>query len=130
MYPGLKDVPVTEAWSGPIDRSVTGLPILGRLGGDPDVLYGVGWSGNGVGPCVIGGRILASLALERDDRWSRSPLVDQHFPRFPPQPIRAAGALAVRAAVRRKENFERRGRKPGPVARRIAGLAPAGLEDH
>ena len=40
-----------------------GLPIFGRLGGREHLLYGVGWSGNGVGPSVLGGKILATLAL-------------------------------------------------------------------
>ena len=69
-YPQLADVPVTHSWSGPIDRSPTGLPLLGHLGGHPDIVYGVGWSGNGVAPSLIGGRILASLALDRDDSWA------------------------------------------------------------
>lgn len=130
VYPQLADVPVIESWSGPIDRSVSGLPILGHMNGRRDVLYGVGWSGNGVGPCVLGGRILASLALERDDEWSRSPLVDQDFERFPPNPIRSLGAVAVRAAVRRKESLELRERHPGRLTSWVAGLAPSGLEDH
>ena len=82
-YPQLADVPVTHSWSGPIDRSPTGLPLIGHLGGHPDIVYGVGWSGNGVAPSLIGGRILASLALDRDDSWARHPLVDQRVAPFP-----------------------------------------------
>lgn len=129
LYPMLRDVPIEHDWSGPIDRSATGLPILGRLGGRDHLLYGVGWSGNGVAPSVVGGKILASLALGLDNEWSRSPLVDQPYALLPPEPIRYAGAHIVRAAVRRKEQAEAHGRRPNRIAVALSGLVPAGLED-
>ena len=128
-YPTLADVPITHDWSGPIDRTPTSLPLLGRLGGRPHIVYGVGWSGNGVGPSVVGGKILASLVLGRDDDWSRHPLVERSTGRFPPEPIRYVGAHVVRAAVARKERAESRDEKPSWIDARLARLAPAGLED-
>lgn len=129
LYPMLIDVPIEHDWCGPIDRSASGLPLLGRLGGRDHLLYGVGWSGNGVGPSVIGGKILASLALSLDNEWSGSPLVDQRFARLPPEPIRFVGAHLVREAVRRKERAEAAGEPPSRIAVALAGLVPAGLED-
>ncbi len=129
-YPMLADVPTEYDWCGPIDRSADGLPLLGGLGGREDIFYGVGWSGNGVGPSVLGGRILASLVLGVDDEWSRFPLVDRRPRPFPPEPFRFVGAHVVREAVRRKERAEAAGRKPNRVTAMIARLAPAGLEDH
>jgi hypothetical protein len=61
---------------------------------------------------------------------SRFPLVDRAPALFPPEPARFAGAHIVREAVRRKERAEARGRKPNPLAVRIARLVPSGLEDH
>jgi hypothetical protein len=78
---------------------------------------------------VIGGRILASLALDADDEWSRSGLVDQPPLTFPPDPIRWAGAQLVRGAVQRKARAEDAGRTPRWIDRRIAALTP-GLPDH
>jgi hypothetical protein len=92
-------------------------------------VYGVGWSGNGVAPSLIGGRILASLALDRDDSWARHPLVDQRVAPFPPEPIRFLGAHVVREGVHRKERAEAAGRRPSRIAVAVAGLAPSGLED-
>ena len=128
-YPNLADLPITHDWSGPIDRTPTSLPLLGRLGGRPHIVYGVGWSGNGVGPSVVGGRILASLALDKDDDWSRYPLLDRSLGRFPPEPIRYVGAHIVRAAVARKERAEMRDTRPSWIDVRLSRLAPAGLED-
>ena len=128
-YPTLSDVPVEHHWGGPIDRTPNSLPIFGHLGGREHILYGVGWSGNGVGPSVIGGKILSSLALGIDDEWSATPLVDGTQSRFPPEPVRFMGAQIVREAVLRKERAEAVGRKPRTLAALAAKLAPAGLED-
>ena len=127
IYPGFRDVPIASSWTGPIDRSVNGLPFFGRLDGRNDLLYGLGFSGNGVGPTVVGGRILASLALGAKDEWSQCGMVRDTVAPFPREPVRYVGGRLVIAANRRKERFEDQGRKPGPMTVRIAGLAPAGL---
>lgn len=129
-YPALADVPIEHDWSGPIDRSADGLPLLGQLGGRSRLLYGVGWSGNGVGPSLIGGKTLASKALGLDNEYSRSPLWNRAGGHLPPEPIRYIGAHVVREAVRRKEQAEMRDQRPNRVVTLLAGLVPAGLEDH
>jgi hypothetical protein len=73
--------------------------------------------------------MLASLVLDRDDEWSRTPLVDRRHDRFPPEPVRSLGARVVRAAVMRKERAEAAGTRPRGLDERLAKLAPAGLED-
>lgn len=128
-YPQLKDVPITHSWSGPIDRTYDSLPVFGHLNGTPHIVYGIGWSGNGVGPSRLGGRILASLAQGRDDEWSRCGLVGREPKRFPPEPFRFFGGLMVRSAVQRKEAAESVDAAPGWLDRMLAGLAPSGLED-
>jgi putative aminophosphonate oxidoreductase len=128
-YPQLNDVPITHDWSGPIDRTPDSLPIIGYLGEYRNICYGVGWSGNGVGPSVIGGRILASMALERNDQWKAHPLVGRSARSFPPEPLRFIGAHFVRAAVASKERAEWQNKKPSRLAVQFAKLAPAGLED-
>lgn len=128
-YPELADVGLTHRWSGPIDRTYDSLPVFGRLGGHDNLLYGIGWSGNGVGPSRLGGRILASLALGRQDPWSSCPLVERQCRRFPPEPLRYIGGSLVRNAVIRKERAELNGQTPATLDRLLARFAPAGLED-
>jgi putative aminophosphonate oxidoreductase len=120
-------VDVTHAWGGPIDRTADGAPIFGRLPGAMPLVYGVGYSGNGVAPCLTAGKILASSALGRDDEWSGCGLNRGVTGRFPPEPIRYLGGFVVRAAVRRKESREDEGRSVDPLTRRVAGLAPQGF---
>lgn len=126
-FPRLADVRAECSWTGPIDRTQTGLPIFGRLGGRPDLVYAVGFSGNGVGPCYLAGRILASLALGRRDEWSECGLVRDAGRDFPPEPIRYVGGQLVRAAVAAKDRAEDEGREAGLVVRTLASFAPAGL---
>ena len=50
LVPYAEGVEVTHGWGGPIDRTVDGAPIFGRLPGRVPVVYAVGYSGNGVAP--------------------------------------------------------------------------------
>jgi hypothetical protein len=127
LVPFARDVGVTHAWGGPIDRTVDGLPVFGRLPGTVPIVYGVGYSGNGVAPSLTAGKILASSALGRDDEWSGCGLNCGVSGRFPPEPARYLGAFVVRAAVRRKEGREDDGRGVDPLTRKVARLAPQGF---
>lgn len=126
-YPTLGDVPIGHRWTGAVDRSASNLPFFGSLDGNPRVLYGVGYSGNGVAPSLLGGRILASSALGRDDEWSATPLNRGVRALFPPDPARYVGGVLVRAAVKRKEVAEDAGREAGALVRMAAGLVPSGM---
>jgi putative aminophosphonate oxidoreductase len=127
LVPAADGVPVTNAWGGPIDRTTDGLPFCGQLPGRARVVYGAGYSGNGVAPSLTVAKILASSALGRDDEWSGAGLNRGVVARFPPEPLRFVGGLVVREAVRRKESREDRGLGVDPVTRALAGLAPSGF---
>lgn len=129
IFPMLADVKIARRWTGPIDRSYSGLPVIGTLPGRPEISYAVGWSGNGVNPSRIGARILAGLTLDRQDRWTRVALVNAKVRRFLPEPLQYAGGRMVRAAVARKDRADIAGTSPGWVTRRLVALAPSGVED-
>ncbi len=126
-FPGLRGVRCPRTWTGPIDRSKSAMPLFGSLPGRPRVLFAIGFSGNGVGPTAVAGRILASLALDRKDEWSSCGLVRHPTRDFPPEPIRYLGGKLVQEAVRRKDRAEDENRRPGVIVRALAALAPAGL---
>jgi glycine/D-amino acid oxidase-like deaminating enzyme len=123
LFPSLRDVRIEDAWGGPIDISSDHLPWIGSVAGRP-IHYGHGYSGNGVGPAVIGGRILAARAVERaDDPALALALADGRPPRlFPPEPARYVGARLIREAAVRRETLEERGRDPGFVLREVSRL--------
>jgi putative aminophosphonate oxidoreductase len=123
FMPELSDTPMAASWNGPSDRSVTGLPFFGTLPGHTNVWYGLGYSGNGVGPTRMGGEVLASLALGQDNEWTRSPLTHGPLGQFPPEPWRYAGSLLVRNAIRREERAQDASRPVAPWDRWLAGFA-------
>jgi putative aminophosphonate oxidoreductase len=127
LVPAAKGVPVTHAWGGPIDRTTDGLPVVGALPARAHIVYGMGYSGNGVAPSLTVAKILASSALRRDDEWAGSALNCGICGTFPPEPVRFVGGLVVRQAVRRKEGREDEDKSVDRVTKAIAGLAPQGF---
>jgi glycine/D-amino acid oxidase-like deaminating enzyme len=123
LFPSLADVRIEDAWGGPIDISADHLPWFGSIGGRP-IHYGHGYSGNGVAPAVIGGRILAARAVERAaDPALALPLAHGRPPRpFPPEPARFIGARLIREAAVRRESIEERGRTPSRLLREVSRL--------
>jgi len=121
MFPTFADVPIEAAWGGPIDVSGDHLPFFGTLE-HGTVHYGLGYTGNGVGPAHLGGRILAHRALAKYDDVLALPLVDMEPRRFPPEPIRSVGvAVANRAIHRRDESLDDE-RDPNPFVDFVAKL--------
>ena len=87
MFPALAGRAITHAWGGPIDVSPSHLPQIGTLDGAP-VHYAFGFTGNGVGPSHLAGRVLAGAGARRDDdRPARA--------RRPDARPRAAGAVRL-----------------------------------
>lgn len=126
-HPAVADFPLANSWNGPIDRTASGLPFFGTLPSNPDIAYGYGFSGNGIGMTYLGGKIITSLLLDRADHWHDSPLVRPVTRGFPREPFRFVGAHLVRGAVRRRDRLEHRDRAAGPLTRWMAGLAPSGV---
>ena len=121
MFPTFADVPIEAGWGGPIDVSGAHLPFFGTLDGGT-VHYGLGYTGNGVGPAHLGGRILAHRAIGRHDDVLDLPIVDAEPMRFPPEPIRSPGALIANTAIRHKDELEDRGEPPNPIVDFVAKL--------
>lgn len=121
FFPQLAGRRVEHAWGGPIDVSPSHLPVVGSVPGEP-LHYAFGYTGNGVAPSHMTGRILASLALDRRDEASRLAIVDPPAVRVPPEPLRYAGGTIIRRALLRKEAAEERGRGPGPISSLLAAI--------
>lgn len=96
-------LPIERSWNGASDRSANGFPFFGKMKTIPGVFYGLGYSGNGVVQTFVGGEILSSMVLGLDDEFANCALVDGIANQFPPEPLRYAGAIMVRNAIRRKE---------------------------
>ncbi len=121
MFPTFADVPVEAGWGGPIDVSGLHEPFFGTLPSG-NVHYGLGYTGNGVGPAHLAGRILSHRALGRFDDVLTLPLVDQEPKRFPPEPIRSPGVLVANHAIHRRDVAIDAGEDPNPFTDFVAKL--------
>ena len=121
FFPGLERRRLTHAWGGPIDVSPTHLPMVLPVRSDR-VHAAFGYTGNGVGPSMLVGRILASLALDRRDEHSGLALVDPEPRRVPAGFASWLGGNAIRAGLVSKEAAEERGDSAGPFSRGLAAI--------
>ena len=120
-FPGLRGRRVTHAWGGPIDVSPTHLPVVMPLPGE-SAFAAAGFTGNGVGPSHMVGRVLASLALGRRDEHSRLAIVDPSPQHVPPEPFHWIGGSIIRRGIMSKENAEAEDRAPHPISTAISKL--------
>jgi len=121
LLPGLGEARIERAWGGPIDVSADHFPFFGTVPGSR-VHYGAGYSGNGVGPSWLGGKILARLSLGIEDELTALPLVSRRVRPLPPEPVKAWGGALVRGAALRVEEAEEAGRPAALPLRAIAAL--------
>lgn len=126
-FPDLDDVGMYKSWRGPIDRSKSGLPFFWRLGRRPNVFFAAGFSGNGIGPSHLAGKVLSGLALERQDEWTECPLVREPGRDFPPEPFRYVGSKLIHRALLSKDAADDEGRESSGAVRFLTKLAPSGL---
>jgi glycine/D-amino acid oxidase-like deaminating enzyme len=121
LFPQLRDVRLTDAWGGPIDISPDHLPHAWSAF-DGRLHLAAGYSGNGVAPSHLMGRILAALALGEEDPITRLPIVGRPRGIFPPEPFRYVGARVMREAMIRREDAEEAGRRPHRLLREISRI--------
>lgn len=125
-YPQFSDVRISHSWTGPVDRSPTGVPYFSHIKVQPAIIYGTGYSGNGVVPSYVGGRILASMALNLEDEYGTSGLIQRASGTFPPEPVRWLGGQLVRLSIAKVEANDQAGRKSNLFHRGFKRLAPPG----
>lgn len=120
-FPEFRDVPIEAAWGGPVDVSGYHLPFFGT-GSPGNVHYGLGFTGGGVGPCHLGGRILSGLALGVADEYTTLPLVGYRPKSFPPNPFLSIGAFITQESIMRTDDAHEQGRRANPLLHTIAKL--------
>jgi glycine/D-amino acid oxidase-like deaminating enzyme len=93
-FPQLSELQFPYAWGGPIASTTRLTPFFGSEY-EGHVIYGLGYTGHGIGSTRLAGKILACMALERhSDLLDLKMVKYQPFP-YPPEPVRAAAVKAV-----------------------------------
>ena len=121
LLPTLAEARIDDAWGGPIDVSPDRLPMIGSLAGGR-LHFAHGYSGNGVAPAHLAGRILAALTDGGTDPVAQLPIVGRRVRRYPPEPFRYLGARVIREALIRADEAGDAGRHPNLLVRLLAGL--------
>jgi glycine/D-amino acid oxidase-like deaminating enzyme len=111
-FPALASLEFPHAWGGPICSTTRLTPFFGRaLGGR--VVYGLGYTGHGLGTTRIAGRILAHLVLDQaSDLLELAMVRRKPFP-YPPEPFRSWAVTGVTRALRRVDQ----GKRPSAMLR-------------
>ena len=92
-------------WGGPIASTTRLTPFFGTLNGGR-VIYGLGYTGHGIGTTRLAGQIMAHLALSREsDLLSLKMVTDKPFP-YPPEPIRGMSVNAVTRSLQKVDAGE------------------------
>jgi gamma-glutamylputrescine oxidase len=97
VFPQLSGIPIDYAWSGTVAITRTRLPHFGRLG--ERVVFGYGYSGQGVALAVLGGKALAEAALGTSEDFellASIPPKAYPFGHTLRQPLAAAMVLALK----------------------------------
>jgi gamma-glutamylputrescine oxidase len=100
-FPELRDVEVTERWSGPIAFALDFLPAVGRTGRHHNVYYSVGYAGHGLALASYAGTMLADLMSERDGPGSA--LWAHRKVPLPPEPLRWLTMRAINGYLEAKD---------------------------
>ena len=116
-FPQFGPVAFPYAWGGPIASTTRLTPFFGTLERGR-VVYGLGYTGHGLGTTRLAGKILAHLALERSNDLLKLPLVTRSPIPYPPEPIRSGAVHAVTRALRKVDE----GKAPSLLLRLLNSL--------
>lgn len=112
FFPALAEVRFPYRWGGPIAATTRFTPFFGSLHSGR-LLYGLGYTGHGVGTTRVAGRLLAHLAVERRSELAELALVRKPPIPYPPEPLRRWAIGAVTRALRQVDE----GGSPGLLLR-------------
>ncbi|MFY9550763.1 MAG: FAD-dependent oxidoreductase, partial [Thermoanaerobaculia bacterium] len=116
-FPQLESLTFPYRWGGPIASTTRLTPFFGDAAGGR-LVYGLGYTGHGVGSTRIAGRILAHRALELPSSLFDLEMVRKKpFP-YPPEPFRRAAVALVTGALRKVDA----GGRPGLLLKALDRL--------
>jgi glycine/D-amino acid oxidase-like deaminating enzyme len=121
LLPAIGDVPVTHRWGGPLGAHRDWFPSVGIDRGS-GLAWAGGYVGDGVGTANLAGRTLADLILRRETALTGLPWVGHRSRRWEPEPLRWAGATAVRRLATAADATEARTATPSRRAGLISRL--------
>lgn len=111
-FPQLAGLRFPYRWGGPVCITVDFLPYIGTMKGTR-LHYAFGCNGHGVAPSHTWGEILRDLCLGRQTEATQLLFVGRKEVKFPPEPLRWAGAELTRRALLRQDRGMNAGKEVG-----------------
>ena len=87
-FPRAHDVEIEYVWTGPIDATLDLRPSVGIMGEYKNILYGIGFTGEGVNLAHLSGKILTDMYAGNIEPWQDLPFINYTLKRIPPDPFR------------------------------------------
>lgn len=104
-FPQVGPIDFPYYWGGPIASTTRLTPFFGTTAGGR-VIYGLGYTGHGIGTTRIAGKIMAHMATAKPSELLSLKLVtDKPFP-YPPEPLRALSVNMVTSSLRKVDAGE------------------------
>ncbi|HEY8259049.1 MAG TPA: FAD-dependent oxidoreductase [Gemmatimonadales bacterium] len=116
-FPALTGLEFPYAWGGAICSTTRLTPFFGRAL-ENRVVYGLGFTGHGLGTTRLAGRVLAHLALDRPGELLDLKLVTRKPIPFPPEPFRSWAIDLVTRGLRQVDE----GKRPSLMLRALDRL--------
>jgi glycine/D-amino acid oxidase-like deaminating enzyme len=109
-FPYISDLEFPYAWGGPIASTTRLTPFFGTLSGGK-VIYALGYTGHGIGTTRVAGKVLAHMALAKQNELLKLKMVNNKpFP-YPPEPIRSVAVNVITKSLQKVDA----GEKPDPL---------------
>jgi glycine/D-amino acid oxidase-like deaminating enzyme len=124
FFPGLREVPVTHRWGGPLGVPRDWFPSVGYDAARRTAWAG-GYVGDGVATSNLAGRVLRNLILGAEDPLDALPIVDHRSRRWEVEPLRWLGVNAGLRAAATADREERLTGRPSKVAALLEALTGA-----
>ena len=103
-----------HAWGGPVCGSYNCMASIGWLKGER-LMYALGYSGHGVGPAQLAGKMVRDLMLDRKTALLELPMVSLKPVALPPEPLKSMMiGLGQRVLMKVDDSG---GKAGGPVAK-------------
>ncbi len=112
LFPSLADAKISHRWGGPFSVTMDLTPALGYLG-DHRAVYSLGCIGHGVSMSHLNAQVLRDLVLGRKSDLLDTPFVNRRVIPWPPEPVRMAAAVGIRAYLRAEDAWYERDIKMG-----------------
>jgi glycine/D-amino acid oxidase-like deaminating enzyme len=113
-FPQLSDVKFEHAWGGPVCGAYNCMASIGWLKGKR-LMYALGYSGHGVGPSQLAGKMVRDLMLGRKTELLELPMVSLKPVALPPEPLKSMMiGLGSRFLLQVDDTG---GKKGGPIAK-------------